>query len=472
MPYLWLRDKTYWFRMRCPREYENVASARILTKSLRTDSQSLAQELAYQTRSSILSDLNAQLLRQTAPQSAETHRATINLARSHGVAPITTKELALGPLNEILDRLDNLIGVDPEGRSAQFAANLGGFDIPNCELPEVAERMKELCPDKVVNKNARQARNWHNRYKRAAAIFASEIADKPIREITESDAFKYRRYWEKEVRAQRMTTEYANKHFGFCRGMVNAFYRDLEIDKYTNPFEGIKIGEKSVWEAMYQTKKPEFTPEWIRKTIINGEALKCLNQEARDILTICASTGCRQTEVFDLPPSAIMLDDSIPHILVAAEGDGAHKREIKNAASQRAVPLIGPALEAMRRNPTGFPRYRGKERFSSTVSKFLKENDLMPSEEHQISGLRHSFESRMRHAGLNNEERGYLMGHSMKVIRGREVYGEVTKLEIRALYLELVSFETPYWKPREPAAIFDKVDQILQNEGFSVNSRR
>ncbi|WP_181824649.1 MULTISPECIES: hypothetical protein [Roseobacteraceae] len=61
--------------------------------------------------------------------------------------------------------------------------------------------------------------------------------------------------------------QYANKHSGYLRGIVSAFYEDLEIDDYTNPFETTRIKGEAIWE---KSKKPspklEFTPSWISKT--------------------------------------------------------------------------------------------------------------------------------------------------------------------------------------------------------------
>ncbi|MBT3140003.1 hypothetical protein DS909_09790 [Phaeobacter gallaeciensis] len=207
------------------------------------------------------------------------------------------------------------------------------------------------------------------------------------------------------------------------------------------------------------------------QNIINGVKLDGLNDEARAILIVCAETGCRQTEIYDLSPSSIHLDAAVPHIKVKVE-DGECQREIKNKASRRPVVLVGAALEAMKRFPNGFPRYRGKEAYSTVVSKYFAENNLSPTPKHYVSSLRHSFESRMIKAGLSSEERGYMMGHSMKSIKGREVYGNDPDVRIRALYSELVSFETESWKPREPEEIFRDIDNILVEDGFRVTSRR
>lgn len=469
MSYLWLRGNVYWFRMRCPKKYTSVHEKQYINQSLNTDSRSLAQTLAHQVRLEWINELEARALQGFSPGSEKAYKATISLAASNDIVPQTASELAQGPLNDLIKRIEKLVQLDPNGVSARFAADLGGFELPETTLLQVAGRMPDLCTDKVINKNYRQARNWHNRYKRAAETFSTTIGDRALKDISDDDAHDYRRVWEDRVKQRDVTTEYANKHFGYIRSMIDAYYGELEVNKYPNPFNGLKLAGKASWEKTKdQSSKPEFTPNWILSTIISGDALCHLNSQARDILTICAETGCRQTEIFDLPASAIKLDAVVPHISVKIEEGGEHKREIKNQSSRRSVPLVGAALQAMQRNPLGFDRYRGKEGFSDTVMKFFKENSLLPSPEHKISGLRHSFESRMRRAGVSNEDRGYMMGHSMKKIRGREVYGDETSLKIRALFAEMISFPTPYWKPRRPTEIFQIVDDLLIEEGFRV----
>ena len=73
---------------------------------------------------------------------------------------------------------------------------------------------------------------------------------------------------------------------------------------------------------------------------------------------------------------------------------------MKNPHSARHVPLVGVALAAARRHPQGFPRYRGKSSYSATVNTYLRENALMPSADHTIGGVRHTWESRLKKAGI------------------------------------------------------------------------
>ena len=106
------------------------------------------------------------------------------------------------------------------------------------------------------------------------------------------------------------------------------------------------------------------------------------------------------------------------------------RREIKNVHSEGAVPLVGVALAEALRHPDGFPRYRHKRAYSAAVNKFLRENDLLPDGV-TIGGVRHTWESRLKAAGIAMDDRGEIMGHSVKEVRGREVYGDDMALRIR-----------------------------------------
>ncbi|MGY4487907.1 hypothetical protein ACVWWR_007098 [Bradyrhizobium sp. LM3.2] len=50
-----------------------------------------------------------------------------------------------------------------------------------------------------------------------------------------------------------------------------------------------------------------------------------------------------------------MVDAEVPYIRIEAEG-----RVLKTEHSERDIPLVGYALEAMKRHPQGFPRYFDK----------------------------------------------------------------------------------------------------------------
>ena len=92
------------------------------------------------------------------------------------------------------------------------------------------------------------------------------------------------------------------------------------------------------------------------------------------------------------------------------------------------MPVIGMALAAMKKFPKGFPRYKDKEAtMSSALNKFFRENNLFPTPNHKIYSFRHTFEDRLKEAGVDDELRRLLMGHAID----RPKYGSGGSLEWR-----------------------------------------
>ena len=82
----------------------------------------------------------------------------------------------------------------------------------------------------------------------------------------------------------------------------------------------------------------------------------------------------------------------------------------------------------MKRCPTGFPRYREKsDSLSSTLGKYFKKRELLPTSNHRIYSFRHSFEKRMLEAGLDYGLRCKLIGH----YNNRPEYGDGGSLTFR-----------------------------------------
>jgi len=91
----------------------------------------------------------------------------------------------------------------------------------------------------------------------------------------------------------------------------------------------------------------------------------------------------------------------------------------------------------MRQQPEGLPKYRDRSnQLSATLNKFFKENGLFPTAKYTIYSFRHSFEDRMKEAGLDDELRRILMGHSID----RPKYGSGGAMMRRAEQLAKISF--------------------------------
>ncbi|WP_181168854.1 tyrosine-type recombinase/integrase [Mesorhizobium sp. B2-4-17] len=181
-----------------------------------------------------------------------------------------------------------------------------------------------------------------------------------------------------------------------------------------------------------------FAAEWIRDKILAPGALAAMNDEGRGITLAQVETGCRPGELCNIAPGDIFLDDEVPYIHVRARTDPDDTRAIKTEQSDRKIPLVGVALEAFKRHPKGFPRYKDKEdSYSAMANKYFKEHGLKPSPQHSVYSLRRAFEDRMLEGGVDLELREVLMGHKLD----RPLYGEKGTLRFRQKVLGAIAFD-------------------------------
>lgn len=77
------------------------------------------------------------------------------------------------------------------------------------------------------------------------------------------------------------------------------------------------------------------------------------------------------------------------------------------------------------------------DRFSAGANKFLRENELFPTDKHTIYSLRHSFKDRMIEAGIDEEMRDIFMGHTID----KPDYGTHGSIEYRHKLLQKIKIE-------------------------------
>ena len=167
-----------------------------------------------------------------------------------------------------------------------------------------------------------------------------------------------------------------------------------------------------------------FDDEWVRAKILSPNVFKGLNREAALLCYAMIETGCRPSELANIEPENIRLDDEVPHIRIRSSS----KRALKSAASVREIPLIGISLEAMKCARNGFPHYQDRGYLlSQSLLKGFKNRGLLPTTNHRIYSFRHSFEKRMLEGGLDFGLRCTLMGHR----NSRPEYGDGGSLKYR-----------------------------------------
>ncbi|KAB1126138.1 tyrosine-type recombinase/integrase [Neorhizobium galegae] len=352
---------------------------------------------------------------------------------------------------DIVSRLRALQDVKPA--SQEETAILGGIAAPGVPLRQALSiYVQEIAADELSGKSKAQYKRWLQKQERAVTTFEDVCGQRCIEDITREDARLYYNWWKAKIVPNRKgeiegeapqtnathTASSGNRNIGILRTLYRRYFEHLNGDEKDGrtPFDKFSFSDK---RKKGKKKRPHFPTEWIVDRILAVGALAGMNDEARAIVLVIVETGCRVSEVADLRPDQIRLSGNIPYLMIEPCEDPDDPVEIKTEASVREIPLVGVALEAIKKFPKGFPRYRHKgSSLSGTQNKYFKENGLCPTDRHVIYSLRHSFEDRMINAKIDVEVRKILMGHAID----RPEYGDGGGLGLKRD--ELARMALPY----------------------------
>lgn len=362
------------------------------------------------------------------PAAIKRYKAAVRRAAALNFAYRPAAELdARATWQELAERMEAIL--DVRTPHTVEVAVLGGEPTPSVKLSEALKvYLDDIAASQLVTKSPQQRRKWRVIPERAVRTFIEVVSDKSITHITRDDAHKFYRYWlariapsEKGAKATH-TASSGNRQIGELRKIFREYHAFMGDQDRINPFASLSFEERE------KTKRPPFTTAWLRDKILNAEALKGLNEEARAILLAMIETGARPSEICNLDKNTIHLEADFPHIRFLERDDPQAPRELKTKASIREIPLVGVALAAFTKFPNGFPRYREKEEAAcAAINKYLRDNKLTPSPKHTLYSIRHAFEDRMKEAGIDGEMREIFFGHR----RTRQEYGSGGGLEWR-----------------------------------------
>lgn len=359
----------------------------------------------------------------------------VSIARSHGVDYLTPVEAAQRQIGELLTRIETLKVGDRRNDVAVVDAVLGGVEKPRVMLSNLLTEFEETQQTKISKMSPNQLRKWRNGKKAAVDKFIEVRTDKALSDLSRADFTGYADHWEARVISGEINAGTANKSISHLTGMVRAVNKRLRLGLDPSIFTETRL------EGGRDGNRSPFTVEHIRNVILAPGALDGLNDEARDVIYIVMETGCRPSEIVNLSKSRIKLDVDIPHIRVEAEG-----RLLKTEHSERDIPLVGMALEAMKRHPAGFPRYHDNgDNLSATIMKHLKKEKLLPQISEDVPlkkrpkygnySFRHSLKDRLKAVECPEEMIDEIMAH----VSGKPKYGDGYGLKLKAKYLKSIA---------------------------------
>lgn len=419
------RGARWHYVRRVPKAYELFDKRGTVYKSLKTES----LELARARRDALVEAdnqywLSVMVSGEVSTESAlRAYASAQRRAMAKGFVYTPVQDLAdVATLAEIMERLRS-IPTDPVPDKKDAYAVLGLVKRPSVKISQAMELYcDEIAVSELIGKSIEQKKSWRKVKMRALKNFIKINGDLPMHEITRDHARKYYNWWSGRVAPKSggkpLTTNSANRDLGNIRKLFRKFWEYEGEENRENPFRNLSFAKQPSKDV------PCFSDEFVRMRFLEPGIFTGLNADAALIVYAMIETGCRPSELSNILPENIKLDAEVPHIQIRSRSD----RQLKAAASSRDIPLVGCALEAFKRAPNGFPRYRNKGNImSKAIMDGLRVRGLQPTSDHRLYSLRHSFEKRMLEAGLDYGLRCLLMGHK----NSRPSYGDGGSMEYR-----------------------------------------
>lgn len=424
--FLVLRSGVYYYWRRVPKKVEHFDDrAPIIRHSLSTDDIAIARQ-----QRDLLEAANREMWASLlggdgSPEKALAgYQAARHRAAALGFAYKPARDVAREPLDDILRRIQSIS--DVRTPIAIETAVLGGVEQPKVKVTEAFEVFcDEIRAAELAGKSEKQRKQWKKVKKLAVSTFVAVVGDIEMGSITRDHARQFYAHWTKKIAPKdgkdKKSASLGKRRMGDMRILYQEYFAHIGDGDRQNPFNGLTFNEK------FKRSRPPFAIEYVRDTIMKPGMLAGLNPEARGVVLMLIETGARGGEICNLHEEVIKLDGQVPHIVVEPRLDPEDPREIKTVSSVRSIPLVGVALDVMKKFPKGFPRYKENEGvFSDTTNKFFRENKLFPTKKHVLYSFRHTFEDRMKEARVDDELRCILMGHSVD----RPKYGSGGSLKL------------------------------------------
>ncbi len=353
------------------------------------------------------------------------YRATVKLAKAHGFAYKSVAEIVKSPIEDIVDRIGTASkAID---NSQVVSSVLGGTDKPQILLSECIEQYWSLSADRLTNKSDDQIRKWKNPRIATMNTFIEVIGDKPLSEVSRRDILQFRQWWMDRVKSEEVVASTVNKNIMYTRDLLQVVGMNYEVDTdFDILFSKVRLKETD-------QSRPPFEAEYVKNTLLSSGKLEGLNPEARLLIYAMADTGARESELIGLEAEDIIIYEDIPYIWIRPRKNKA----LKTPTSERKIPLVGASLYAFKQLSQGFNHYRNADTVSTTINKYLRENDLKPTQKHSLYSLRHTFKDRLRDAGAPEEVIDELMGHR----KSGPKYGRGHMLETKYKWMQKIAFD-------------------------------
>jgi integrase len=216
------------------------------------------------------------------------------------------------------------------------------------------------------------------------------------------------------------------------RAITRTGINELELSK-PDPFKSISIQDEGKDREPGKVVSAQTVKE------IANTFLKDKKSQVAIMIILQMELGTRIGEISGLGIDDIFLDAEIPYIYFRNKP----WRTLKNKESERKVPIIGIAFEALqaaiklpRKNKGLFESYaklRGNDSASAVINKHLKKWQITSHD------FRHTMKDRLRSVNCPKDIRDAIQGHGKSDIA--EIYGEGHSLKTMQIWLNKVKCE-------------------------------
>lgn len=420
------RGTRYHYRRRVPKDFQFLFPKDYIQIALQTDSETIALH-----RASVLNVMVEEFLTTLIGLSAEEVQSRfsrmVQMAKLSGFRLRPRHDIAQGDeLHQLVNRLN---ASDKTSLKTIQDHILGETVSVGPYLKDALGDFLEFEKDKLKGKSDDQIRKWENPRKKAINNFKKVVGNKALSDITRQDIMDFRSWWMNRIREHDLSSNSANKDFTYLKAVL-----DLAVDNYDHIqlpvhalFRNIRLKNDE------KSQRLPFENEFIQETLLNPNVIK-LNKEARMLIFAMSDTGARISELTGLEENDIILEGDIPHIKIRPN----ETRSLKTKQSKRDIPLVGAALCAFQALGGPFKLYHGKsDLVSNTINKYFRENNILPSSDHSLYSLRHSFEDRLTAVEPPDKLQAALMGHKYN----RPRYGKGPSLAQKLTWLEKIAFK-------------------------------
>lgn len=426
MPHIIKRGKRYHYKRRVPTKLREYDLREHVVIPLETDSEIVAHKKSIPVNEKVELYWN-ELIETGTTHSSKRFEQVTKLCGLLNLTYQTSTELAEAPLHELTNRLNIIEQVKSKPKHVEALA--GGVSHPSITVSEGLSKFFDISHNRTVNKSENQIRKWRNPYKRAIRNFISVVGNTPLDKLARDDVIAFRDWWIARIRDEDYASDSANKELIALKSVVESVNDHLRLGLDTS-----WLFQKITLETKKKTIRQPLENTFIQDQILNLDNHIDLNDDATYFLFAMADTGARPSELVALDRSTIFLDTEVPYISIKPS----KMHSLKTAYSERNIPLVGCALHAFQKFPNGFEKYRDRsDSLSTFLNKYLRAKNLLPSPNHSVYSLRHSFQDNLNRIGVPDRYQAQLMGHKFH----RPEYGQGADLKQKQDYLLKMCFE-------------------------------